>query len=57
VINQSQYDILDHSGIPSSSTLMSIDSCPAEDCKLFKEKQKSIRTKYWGKEDVEDYRD
>ena len=57
MINQSQYEILDHSGIPSSSTLMSMDSCPAEDCKLFKEKQKSIRTKYWGKEDVEDYRD
>jgi hypothetical protein len=36
---------------------MSIDSCPADDCKLFKEKQKQVRTKFWGKEEIEDFRD
>ena len=35
-INTTDYQILDYSGIPSSATLMTVDSSPIEDNRRFK---------------------
>lgn len=57
-LQPSEYKILNYHGIPSSMTLLQVDSAPIEDTRLFKSKRSGIREKTYptfiDKEEIKD---
>ena len=47
-LNTTDHLVTDYSGIPSSSTLLTAESAPIEDMRIFKQKKLDARGRVWG---------